>query len=222
MLIEQKVRQVFLSEALRKPIGNIDAEIINVVADRVGISPKMAEDFLLRLYPNGAIGAFMTEYFNMAFGGRNTARDFELATVQVFNTAFGFEAKSIGTLGLTPDVILTSEICKYQGIIDNKASSNYSISNDHHNRMVHNYIDGIRNYSSSDYPLAFFSYIAGGFGVNIDAQIRRIYDETNVCGSAVSVSNIIKMIEINQNAPYTHQRIRNIFSLNRQVQLSDL
>ena len=31
----------------------------------------------------------------------------------------------------------------YQAIIDNKAYSKYSISGDHHNRMVHNYIENM-------------------------------------------------------------------------------
>ena len=40
-----------------------------------------------------------------------------------------------------------------------------------YNRMMHNYIEKLSNYSESDKRLAFFSYIAGGFGANIDKQI---------------------------------------------------
>ena len=88
--------------------------------------------------------------------------------------------------------------------------------------MVHNYIRNLSNYSSSELPLAFFSYVAGGFGSNIDSQLEQIVRETSVHGSAVTVSNIIKMVEKQQAAPYTHANLREILSCDRQVQLSDL
>ena len=88
--------------------------------------------------------------------------------------------------------------------------------------MVHNYIGNLKRYSSSELPLAFFSYIAGGFGSNIDSQIQKIVRETSVHGSAVSVSNIIKLVERQQQEPYTHARLRDIFACDRQVLLSDL
>ena len=83
-----------------------------------------------------------------------------------------------------------SDSAGYQAIIDNKAYSKYTISNDHYNRMVHNYIGNLNKYSSSTAPLAFFTYIAGGFGKNIDTQIKGIADATGVNGSAMSVSNM--------------------------------
>ena len=61
--------------------------------------------------------------------------------------------------------------------------------------MVHNYIEGINNYSKTAYPLAFFSYIAGGFGTNINTQLAKIIAATGVHGSAVTVSHIIQMVE---------------------------
>ena len=106
--------------------------------------------------------------------------------------------------------------------MDNKAYYKYTINNDHYNRMVHNYIGNIGNYSKSDKPLAFFSYIAGGFGSNIDKQLKNIVDATDVNGSAISVSNVIKMVEQHREKPYTHQRIKDIFSVNRQVLMKDI
>ena len=88
--------------------------------------------------------------------------------------------------------------------------------------MVHNYLGSIANYGRSDIPVAFFSYIAGGFGKNIDSQIQAIYDATNIPGSAMSVSNLIKMVEINQERKFTHKEIRTIFGLNRQILISDI
>ena len=125
-------------------------------------------------------------------------------------------------LGLTPDVLLISNESGYQAIIDNKAYARYSITNDHHNRMVHNYIRGLTNYSSSQNELAFFSYIAGGFSSVINGQLSSIYKETNVKGSAISVSTMIEMVERNQKKSYSHEEIKNIFSAGRRISSSDL
>ena len=106
----------------------------------------------------------------------------------------------------------------------NKAYSKYSITGDHHNRMVRNYLDRISNYSSYEYPIGYFSYIAGGFGKQIDKQLKDISEETGVAGSGITVSNFIKMIE-NQtsgNRKYDHKELRQIFGLNRQVLLGDI
>ena len=87
---------------------------------------------------------------------------------------------------------------------------------------VHNYIGQLSSYSKFAHPLAFFSYIAGGFGNNISTQIKSIADETGIAGSAVSVFNIIKLAEENQRNPYSHDSIRDIFSKNRLIELKDL
>lgn len=219
MIAEQKIKQAFIGESLKSPIGRISTELIDKIADQTGIEVSVVEETLLKLYPHGAIGSFMTEYFEMAFKGRDEATEFERATVELFKNVFEFEAQHVGPIGLTPDVYLLSHESKYVGIIDNKAYSKYTISNDHHNRMVHNYI---KAYSTECYPLAFFSYIAGGFGNNITSQIKDITDQTLVHGSAMSVSNMIKMVENHQCKKYNHEQIRDIFSVDRQILLSDL
>ena len=219
---EQKVKQAFVGESLKTPITRITSDLVDKITEQTGLNAKFVEEALLRLYPRGAIGSFMTEYFEMAFKGRDEATEFEKATVKLFQDVFGFEARHVGPIGLTPDVLLLSDADGYCGIIDNKAYSKYTISNDHHNRMVHNYIEGLHNYCSSPNPLAFFSYIAGGFGSNINGQLMRIVNETGVHGSAVTVSNVIQMVEKQQITPYNHSQIKDLFSLDRQVLITDL
>jgi len=222
MLSDHKIKQAFIGESLKAPVAKITTGLIDKIADSTGIDVKLVEETLLRLYPRGAIGAFMTEYFEMAFKGRDEAVPFEKATAELFKTVFGFESRHVGPIGLTPDVLILSDSDGYCGIVDNKAYSAYSINNDHRNRMVHNYIGGLRNYYDGALPLAFFSYIAGGFGKNINAQIADITRETKVAGSAVSVSNIINLIEQHSNSGCNHAKLREIFSLGRQVLLSDI
>ena len=222
MLVEHKIKQAFISESLKNPISKITIDLIDRISENIGEDIKFVEETLIKLYPRGAVGSFMTEYFEMAFRGRDNATEFELATAELFKSVFGFEARHVGPIGLTPDVLLLSDEDGYCGIIDNKAYSKYTINNDHRNRMITNYIGGLQTYYNGSLPLAFFSYIAGGFGANIDAQIADIARSTSVHGSAISVHNIIKLAENHASTPMPHNRLRNIFSVDRQVLLSDV
>jgi hypothetical protein len=219
---EHKIKQAFIGESLKTPIGKITIELIDKISENTGINGNLVEDILRRHYPYGAIGSFMTEYFEMAFKGRDEATEFEKATAEIFKTVMGFEAVHTGPIGLTPDVLVLSDQENFCGIIDNKAYSKYSISNDHHNRMVTNYVKGISNYYSGSLPLTFFSYIAGGFGQNINTQIKNISNETSILGGAITVSNMINLTERYNADNYTHSDIKRLFSLNRLVLLSDL
>lgn len=104
----------------------------------------------------------------------------------------------------------------------NKAYGNYGISGDHHNRMVHNYIAGVRNYSNCPFPIGFFTYISGGFAKNIDSQIQKEITEAKTAGSCINVSNLISLIEAHTESPYSHGELRKIFGLGRQILLSDI
>jgi hypothetical protein len=85
--------------------------------------------------------------------------------------------------------------------------------------MIHNYIE---TYRKADNQLAFFSYIAGGFGRSIDSQIKSIADETGIHGSAMSVTNMIKLVEQQSVNPCSHIRFRDIFSIDREIHLHDI
>lgn len=219
VIAENHIKKAYISESLKQPITKIDTALIDKIVEQTGFAPSLVEDTLKRVYPNGSIGAFMTEYFEMAFKGKEEATDFEKATATIFKDVFRFRTKHVGPTGLNPDVLIVSDSAGFSGIIDNKAYHRYSVSNDHYNRMVHNYIPA---YQNQEFPLAFFSYIAGGFTINIDSQLKRIVSATHVNGSAVSVCNVIKMIERQQSGNFTHAKLRDIFSLNRQVLASDL
>lgn len=221
IIAEQKVKNAFISESLRQPISSINSKLIDRIAEMTGITEEIVEKTLLKYYPKGSIGAFMTEYFEMAFRGRNEATEFEKATANIFQDVFGFSSKHIGYIGLTPDVLILSDSCGYSAIIDNKAYSKYTITNDHHNRMVHNYIGNMSNYYNGTYPLAFFSYIAGGFGANIDKQLQSITEETGISGSAMNVVNMIELIKRYDRCNYDHSTIMELFSVGRQILLSD-
>jgi hypothetical protein len=222
MIIEHKIKRAFIGESLRTPIVKITATVVDKISELTGVEISVVEETLRKFYSHGAIGAFMSEFFQMAFRGRDNATEFELATVELFKNVFGFDARHVGSVGRSPDVFLLSDEDGFCGIIDNKAYSKYTISNDHKNRMITNYIGGLRNYYDGNLPLSFFSYIAGGFGANIDNQIAEIARVTSIHGSAVSVHNIVELVENHAKTPLSKERIREIFSVDRQVLMSDI
>ena len=96
----------------------------------------------------------------------------------------------------------------------------YSITGDHHNRMVHNYIEIVGTYSELSYHIGFFSYIAGGFISTFDKQVMSEVQESNIHGSGITVANFIKMVEKHGQNPYSHKQLRDIFSMDREVKLA--
>lgn len=226
IIAEQKIKQAYIRASIARPITAVTPELIHDIYEETGISETLVEDVLNKTYPHGSVGAFMASYFEMAFKGTEEAVDFEKATTQLFHDVFKYKAIHLGQTGSksAPDILLLSDDEGYQSIVDNKAYSKYSITGDHHNRMVHNYIGKISTYSDSIFPIGFFTYIAGGFGKQIDKQIQSEVEESGVHGSGITVSTFIKMIE-NQTSgkkTYSHGELRRIFGLDRQIRLSDI
>lgn len=219
MVDKAKIDRAFLSESFKYPILSISEELIDKIAQETGCKISMVETYLYKKLPKAAVNSFLTNYNDMAFSGTKKAKDFEKATVMLFKEIFGFEANHVGSKGKTPDVEIISIEENYTGIIDNKAYEEYSINNDQYNRMVHNYI---KDYKKKSPPLTFFLYIAAGFGVNIDKQIKKIHDETCICGACISVSNLITLIKRYIEFGYNHKTLLYLFTINREIHLKDI
>lgn len=221
---EQRIRNAIIMLASHRPVRTINSEVVDYVVDITGTDRILVESVLTSTYPHGLIGGFLANYYEMAFKGTEEAIEFEKATTELFSDVFGYKATHLGQTGAksAPDVLLLSDSDGYQAIIDNKAYSKYSITGDHHNRMVHNYIEKISNYSECNYPIGFFAYIAGGFISTFDKQIASEVAESNVHGSGISVATFIKMVEKASETPYSHKHLREIFSLDREIKLGDI
>ena len=223
-LDRNRILRAFFAYSSLHPVSRINGQIIDYICDLSGTDARFTEQVLVQAYPHGAIGGYLSNYRDMAFQGREEAVDFEKATTNLFSEVFGYNAKHLGQLGArsAPDVLLVSESDGYQAIIDNKAYSKYSISGDHHNRMVHNYLGNISSYSDSSLPIGYFTYISGGFATNIDVQLLREHEESGVNGSCITVSNLILLIENHMEKPYSHGDLKALFGCNRQIMLSDI
>ena len=222
-LEEQRIRQEFVLLSLRKPIKRITSDIVISIANVTGISEIFVEKVLTVNYPHGNTSDFFTSYRELAHLGVSGAVEFEKATVELFRSVFHMEAKHVGPIGNTPDVFVQSNESGFCGILDNKAyKDGYSVSGDHKRRMIDEYIPRYKDYGNTSYPLAFFSYIAGTFGANIDRQIRGIAEQTNVKGSAMPVDILIDFAEDYEAKNRTHEDVKKLFSVGRQVKLTDL
>lgn len=220
---QNKIISEYAVMSSAQPISYITQEIISKISDNTGISETEVSDCLNKHYPHGSLGSFMTAYREMAFSGMENASAFEEATCNIMKDVFMYDAKHIGSIGLTPDVLVISNKDGYCGIIDNKAYSQYSITNDHHNRMVVNYINGFNRYAQTSWPLSFFMYIAGGFVKNIDSQIQSIAMEGHCSGSCIDIYTFIDLIKKQtEGSCFSHNRLKTLFSVNRRITGVDL
>lgn len=225
MIAEIRVKKIFIALALKEPIGGITSELIERISEQSGIKTSIVNEVLQKNFPHGAIGAFLANYFEMAFAGREHFRDFEEATANIFREIFKFNSTWLGSVAsgrAVPDILLVSDEDKFQAIIDTKAYSRYDLPTTQRDRMIYHYLPEIKSYSLSELPVKFFSYIAGGFSNTIATPLKEIVKATKVNGSAVPVAVFIKLAEKNATTPYTHNEIKNIFSLNRQIYISDI
>lgn len=221
-LEEARIRREYVLLALRTPITGITSDIVEEISNNTGLDERIIEKFLIKNYPNGNVDDFFLSYKELAYLGTAGATDFEKATCEVFKKIFKMKAVHVGTIGNTPDVFVQSEEEGFCGIIDNKAYKNgYSISGDHKRVMEDEYIPNYKTYGKTSLPLAFFAYIAGSFGKNINSQLSNIINDTGVAGSAMPVDVFINFAQDYANNK-NHNSIKSIFSVGREVQLSDL
>lgn len=219
---EARIRKEYVLLALKTPITGITPDVVESITANTGIDETIVERFLVKNYPHGNIDDFFVSYKEMAHMGTDGARDFELATCEMFRKIFKMKAEHVGPIGNTPDVFIESDESNYCGIIDNKAYKNgYCINGNHKRIMEDVYIPNYRDYGHTDKPLAFYSYIAGSFGTNMNNWLDQISRDTGVNGSAMPVDLFIDFAQDYAEKGYTHDTIRNVFSVNREVRLSD-
>lgn len=222
-MTEARIQHEYVKLALKTPITGITPDIVISIANNTGIDEKMVEHFLVQNYSHGNVDDFFLAYKELAHMGTAGAREFEIATCEMFRKIFHMRAEHVGPIGNTPDVFVESTEYGFCGIIDNKAYKNgYSISGDHKRVMEDVYIPNYRTYGKTNQPLVFFSYIAGSFGKNINSQLAVIEKDTGVSGSAMPVDILINLAQDYAANGLDHHYLRRIFSINREIQLADL
>jgi hypothetical protein len=213
---QRLVRNQMLQIAGTRPVLAITPDIINEISQATGLTVNAVESGLSG-WSADTLGIFEASYVDMAFSGREQALDFELATVELFDQ-LGYLTQHVGATPRHPDVFVESPL-DYSGIIDNKAYSAYSISNDHRNRMEQNYIPTYRNAHKN---MAFFMYVAGGFINTIDNQIANLSSSCGITGSAIKATDMIRILQKHQSRPINHNDLKNLFGSNRRITIQDI
>ena len=208
---ERRVRSELLHIAGTTPVSSISASLISEISNITGYTSQQVEEAIENFRPD-TFSLFESRYLTMATSGRELATEFEIATKNIFEE-LGFSSTHVGPIPLSPDIFVQSPQ-NFSGIIDTKAYRSYSISNDHRNRMVRNYIPA---YNSESNNLEFFMYVADGFGINIDSQLHTIYEETNISGSVITARNLLRILQRHQTNPMDHNSLKRLFQTNSEV-----
>lgn len=219
---EMRIEHAYLGIASTNVISRITPQVIKEVSTKTGISPARVERVLTSKYPGGSAAWFMAQYVQLAFQSRERATDFEIATASIFQDVFGFTAKHIGSRPRRPDIVVDSSESHYGALLDSKAYKHgYSATIGQQNRM-RDYINDYPAYSPTSNPLAFFTYVVSGTKVTLRTQIQEIARENNIPGAAITAAQIAAMVERHSKKAYTHDEIRQILSVNREVEMNDL
>lgn len=214
LLAMRMAKNAFLQLSGERPITRVSSEIVEEISRRTGIRQDIVYESLDGM-GRGALGAFEASYLDMARSGRDEARAFEEATQRIFGPdGLGLIAEHIGRRPLNPDILVLSDQEQASGIIDAKAYSSYSITNDHRNRMIHNYIPQFRSYARghTSYPLRFWGYVAGGLKPTVAATLSEMSAEAGIPGFAITAQNLLKLLRQHQVNPKTHRELIDLFA----------
>lgn len=212
----RRVRSEALHQLALRPITNITPSLLEDIASITGYTLTEVEAALEDFHPN-TLSQFENNYLNMATSGKESARDFEIATAGIFEE-LGFTAVPVGTSPLHPDVFIESPL-GFSGIIDTKAIRGYSPTNDHRNRMIRNYIPTYQERYSN---LELFMYVADSFNPRYQSKIEIITEATEIDGSGITAYNLLQLLQRHLDNPINHGRLRTLLKNNSTISLSDI
>ena len=221
VVLEREIVKEYTEYASTHLVTELDDDLVNAIAARLAADPAKVRDVLRQRFSAG-YGGFLMHYTELAQGSNTAATKFEQATTEIFSKVFGYQAEHIGAQPLRPDVVLYSETERYGAILDTKAyAKRYTLSHDQRG-VMRNYVVDYPKYKLGDGDLAFFSYVSGRFGPNIDAQLAEVSERADgVPGSAITAHDIVLMCKRHLGTEkYTHAQLRDIFSGNKQVQVA--
>ena len=226
MASQTQVLLAYHNTVAHSPVGELSDDLLNQIAERSGIPRDRVEVIIDQLGYRPNIGEFEERYLSYAFGGQELCDEFEQATEGILGAnGLGFKTHWVGHEGNTPDVVAISIDTEdsFVGIFDAKAYRAYTISGDHSRRMEHVYIPAYRTFMEDQrrVELAFFSYVAGGFGNTIDRGIQQINRNTLVAGSAISASCMLALLSESRRRTLSKRDLRNLFQVNRLIRSQD-
>ncbi|PRY55489.1 AlwI restriction endonuclease [Arcticibacter pallidicorallinus] len=187
-------------------IGNVlitehPEDFISKMVKDFGFDRDLVLDVITPLIPK-SLTYFESKYLELSKGGVTTARDFELATAELFKTRLGINAKHTGSaykkgVGGYSDIILINESVGECAIADTKASSHYTLPSMDYAKMISNYIPNYQELElAKGHRLGFILYVAGGVGGEIQTKLLTLYRESGLPASAINARTLIEVAQI--------------------------
>ncbi|WP_216380289.1 AlwI family type II restriction endonuclease [Arcanobacterium phocae] len=210
-IISAAVTTLFPDRLITEPTE----ELVTIIHNQTGQPESFIEAALIQLFPNKqkVLSDFLLRYHDMAFSGTDNAILFEKTTASIFHDIFGFHTQHVGQQGKKPDVLFSDE--SFEGIIDTKAYSSYSLESDHQLRMQTNYIPSTPN-------AQVFIYIAGGFSPSFGAHLRTIVEATNVHGCGIGIQALIRLIRGYPSSGRTRSDLISLWQSDRELTMPDI
>lgn len=194
------------------------------------LEPKIPEDFIDNLHSDWgfsrqlivdtitpfvdkALSCYSTTFLELARGGQKTALEFETVVCNLIKERLFFDVEHTGQKrppnqrkGGYADAFLVASDKKHCGLLDTKASSNYSVSHNDYNAMVHTYIPNYRELAGGrNLQLEFCLYVAYGYGAGIDIDLRNMCVETGTNVSAIKARDLLELAQIVTEPPQQNQ-----------------
>ncbi|MBN1639104.1 MAG: hypothetical protein JW866_09060 [Ignavibacteriales bacterium] len=217
---DKKIIQQFYIIASREPVHYLSDNLIHEIRKSTGESIDTIKKVIEVLPIETQANEFNRLYLQISTGGLEFAKEFEMKTTRLFNNVLNIEANWVGNKNRHPDIILflDKENNKH-GIIDTKAYKEYNLPLDHKNKMAYTYIPGLKEitYKSKKYTLAFFGYVAGGFGNNIYKSFRELLTMANIPGHFITAKSFLDLLNQHKVIPFATKELLNLFSKNGEI-----
>jgi excisionase family DNA binding protein len=193
--------------------ADITPELIAQVAGQIGTTEDKVTAVLNEVLKREPADYFSKQFLEYSMGGRTFAREFELATKDIFSL-LAENVRWVGKEGSAPDLEFT--LVRSKGIVDCKAEERYNISNDHFNRM-----SAERGYINT-YHADFFLYVAHSFGTNFPAKLKELQEFAKVKGSGITAEDLLYVLDLHRQEPFAPKRLLELFTCGRVITKGDI
>jgi len=205
---EASILSILEEEFKNNPLteSRITNDLLEAVANSTGTDIEEVKRVVKKYVKSDLKDYFAEQYLVYATGGRTYARDFEITTTKIMQELLGKEnVRWTGKEGKSPDIVLNIEGKVI--IIDCKAESNYSIPNDHFNRMTVEDTGYIPVYQAD-----FFLYVANQFSRSFVRNLHRVEQKTNTKGAGITAADLLYLLDEHRDIPFTKKELLTMFT----------
>lgn len=215
----KKVVWSYYSTLSNSPLFQLEEAVFERISGMTAVPLKRVKQIINSLGVLPSFDAFEQRYLELSVSGLEGAKAFELATVGIFGEhGLGFNADWIGNKPNSPDVLLSSPTNEYGGILDAKAYKEYSLTGDHQRRMFVVYVPKFgKVLENNGIPLKFYGYVAGGFIGNIEEGLKKISNQCDVNGFAITAKELVVLVRRHKEKPFSQEELLEMFSANQRV-----